>query len=899
VTLSSQRSGESVLVALQTAPAAIAAEYLRRVQSLAPHLAFYVIAEFPPETGIWIPFRFDRDDRDNWGRIQAEIGTRRVHLCAQLRAERPLLVERIRRLGWRLAPFRQVYFNEALDHYMVRPRSLKAIAKDIAWRSRSAVRDQLRPGGDLRTLWWRLGHPRAFWRPLLSLAAAQNGWALALNRPRRRNLDLGLVPPPGVSVVIPSRDGKDLLSRCLPLVLSENPDQIIVVDNGSSDGTATWLGERFPAVEVVTSPLPLSFAAAINRGIAVTRFSHVCLLNNDMEIEPGFLAALRSAFDRNPDLFCATAQIFFPEGVRREETGKAAMLGDAPSEGLPLACLEPVEGESDTEVLYGSGGCSLYDARRLHALGGFDELYAPAYVEDLDLGYRGWQSGAASVFVPEARVLHRHRATTSRFFAADAIDLAIERNFLRFLASRVTDPALFSRCWDRERIRLNRWAADPSEPRTPLRALRFAAACAPAGGTVPSGLDDGEVLALGSGEIYRFPGQAHADRPRVVVASCYAPFPLAHGGAVRIYNLMRRASAAYSQTLIYFSAAIAPPPPELLEICEEVIVVRRRGRHQYLHRHLPDAVQDFSSAAFRAALQRTIRLKRPFAVQLEFTQMAQYARDCAPAKTILVEHDVTIDLYRQLAANASGGERWELEHQLPRWEAFEREAWRRVDAVVTMSERDRAGIGDKALVIENGVDLEFFRSRGGAAQPGRLLFIGSFAHLPNLLALDFFLEEIWPSLPGAHLHIIGGRDPEYFLNFYRHRLRGPLHREGVEVEGFVSDVRPAYERAEIVIAPLVASAGTNIKILEAMAMGRAIVSTPAGIHGLDVRPGTDLVLAQSASEFAAAVQRLRADPAARETLARAARDRVVERYGWQTMASRQAELYERLRAAMA
>ena len=111
--------------------------------------------------------------------------------------------------------------------------------------------------------------------------------------------------------------------------------------------------------------------------------------------------------------------------------------------------------------------------------------------------------------------------------------------------------------------------------------------------------------------------------------------------------------------------------------------------------------------------------------------MAQYAEDCAPARTIMVEHDVTFDLYTQLLALE---EDWDLRRQLDLWKNFETAAWREVDCVVVMSERDRAAVtSGNAIVIPNGVDLDRFRPPANAPEPGRLLFIGSFAHLPNLL----------------------------------------------------------------------------------------------------------------------------------------------------------------------
>ena len=204
----------------------------------------------------------------------------------------------------------------------------------------------------------------------------------------------------------------------LPGVMADLPSrasEAIVVDNGSSDGTEGFLRDQYPAIGVETSARPLSFSEAVNRGIRAARYSHVVLLNNDMQIQPGFFEALRQAFDRTPNLFCATAQIFFPEGQRREETGLCFWRRD-PGDEFPVYCAEPAAGEDGTRVLYGSGGCSMYETAKLRELGGFDEAYRPAYVEDLDIGYRGWQKGWPTVFCAGAKVEHRHRATTSRYY---------------------------------------------------------------------------------------------------------------------------------------------------------------------------------------------------------------------------------------------------------------------------------------------------------------------------------------------------------------------------------------------------------------------------------------------------------------------------------------------------
>jgi glycosyltransferase involved in cell wall biosynthesis/GT2 family glycosyltransferase len=612
---------------------------------------------------------------------------------------------------------------------------------------------------------------------------------------------------------------------------------------------------------------PLSFAAAVNRGARRARFANLCLLNNDMLVEPGFLRELCSAFEVIPDLFASTAQIFFPEGQRREETGKTSLRPTLAPTDFPVRCDEPLDGEDLSYVLYPSGGCTLYDAHKFAELGGFDEAYAPAYVEDLDLGVRAWKRGWPSVYRAPARVLHRHRATTSRYFSGVELDRVLEKNFLRFLARGFPGPSS-RRLWIDNASRLLR--AGKTE------ALRHAASAIALCGSGPVGFLD-----LVTGDVSVFPGRAPAGKSVVLIASPYLPFPLSHGGAVRIYNLMRRAALDFDVVLAGFVEAPASCPPELLEICVEVVTVRRPGSHAFPTTPRPDVVEEFDSPAFHAALRQTVRKWRPRIAQLEFTQMAQYASDCKPARTVLVEHDITYDLFDQMLQRE---EDWESRRQFARWVKFEREAWIAVDRVVVMSERDRAFVSE-SLILPNGVDLERFRPSGKEPEPRRLLFIGSFAHKPNVLALEFFLRDVFPLLEGVTLHVIAGQRHEQFWD---------LRHAGVEVEGFVSDVRPAYRRASVVIAPLVVSAGTNIKIMEAMAMGKAIVSTAAGIHGLDLERGVDAVVEDSAEGLARAIERLLAEPRERESLEGRARATAERLYGWDAIAALQKQMYEGL-----
>src|SRR5260221_2749340 len=399
----------------------------------------------------------------------------------------------------------------------------------------------------------------------------------------------------------------------------------------------------------------------------------------------------------------------------------------------------------------------MYDQGKLLALVCLQEIYEPAYVEDLDLGYRGWARGWPTVFVSGARVEHGHGAVTSRSYTEEKLAAVVEVNYLRLVAGAVNNVALFGKLWREAifRLRLLK-AAD---------ALRFAAG-APLLTPAPfaPALAETEFLALTRGDVAVFPGRTRSAKPVALIASPYAPFPLSHGGAVRMFNLMRRAAADYDLALICFATQLDTPAPELLAICAEVVLVRMLGSHSRPSSDRPDVVEEFDSAAFRAALRQTVRKWQPMLAQLEFTQMAQYAPDCKPAPTLLVEHDITFDLYEQLLRL---NEDWELRRQLERWRRFETAAWRNVNCVVTMSEKDRrlVSAGARAVALENGVDLERFRPSAAEPEPKRLLFIGSFAHLPNVLALEFFIKQVWPLLDRLEptLHVIAGMRHEYFL----------------------------------------------------------------------------------------------------------------------------------------
>ena len=397
--------------------------FLDRFSEISPESDLWVVSEFQPPRGRWIPYRIDRSPRENLTALRAALGDRAIEFVAlSLQPSSPYGA--MRRMALRIAPLRTLLYNENLDHFTLRPRSWPSVIRYAAWKSREHITWQIHPGGDLYTFLWRLKHPREFRRPLAYWAAKKAGKIVAHRKAELAHLPaLTALPaqPSGVSVVIPTRNGRELLAILLPILermLAGRTAEIIVIDNGSSDGTAEFLQREHPAVRRHVNSEPLSFARAVNRGIDMAGYSHVLLLNNDMRPHDGFFEPLLEAFRSVPDLFCATAQIFFPEGRRREETGKAVFPQSTQPHAFPVECALPLEGEDGSYVFYGSGGCSLYDTAKLRALGGFGEVFEPSYVEDLDIGFRAWQRSWPSVFSSRSRVTHDHRTTTARYFTS-------------------------------------------------------------------------------------------------------------------------------------------------------------------------------------------------------------------------------------------------------------------------------------------------------------------------------------------------------------------------------------------------------------------------------------------------------------------------------------------------
>ena len=407
--------------------------------------------------------------------------------------------------------------------------------------------------------------------------------------------------------------------------------------------------------------------------------------------------------------------------------------------------------------------------------------------------------------------------------------------------------------------------------------------------------------ALSRGAIATKAGSRDGDaaRLKVLLVSPFLPYPLSHGGAVRIFNLCRELASRVDFILVAIREKHDSIDYEKLhEIFEEVYTVDIDERPSRDER-LPAQVRGHQSGALRALIADLARTHRPDLLQLEYTHMAAF-RDAAPnIPAVLVEHDLHLHALSPVGGGETGRRGPGRISTLA--------CVRAVLAPRLRRRVDRIGGGSPGRPPR-------YRPRGGAnlycsQWSGRttlhacnrthwhpeIFYVGSFRHLPNILGFQVLLREVmprvWTRFPDTRLRVVAGPQHTTFW-------KGPLPNDPrIEIHGFVEDLRPLYAKAALVAVPLEVSAGTNIKVLEAMACGKAVVTTPTGCAGLGLENGIDALIRSGWDEFAAAACDLLADPALRARIAVAARSTTERRFSWAAIADAALNSYSALARA--
>jgi len=379
--------------------------------------------------------------------------------------------------------------------------------------------------------------------------------------------------------------------------------------------------------------------------------------------------------------------------------------------------------------------------------------------------------------------------------------------------------------------------------------------------------------------------------------------PLDKGGKLRTWHLLRQIASRHEVTYLSFADPRSSRDEHdgMREVCRTLETVPRldegkQGLAFYagvlarLPARLPYAIGKYRSREYARRLRHLLDLQPFDLVVCDFLVPAVNMPPRLPCASVVFTHNVEAEIWRRHAeAETRPLRRRLLESQWARMGRFEGRTLSRFNLVLAVSDADRCTIGRlypdvkaPVRVVPTGVDTAYFLpSDHEAVEPARLVFTGSMDWLPNEDAMLYFTREILPRIreaaPAVTVSIVG-REPTA-------RVKALAADAGIEVTGSVPDVRPWIRRAAVYVVPLRIGGGTRLKIFEAMAMGKAVVSTSVGAEGLPVSPDHDVLIADDPQAFASAVVALLNDTRRRERLERAARALMLARYDWSVVAA--------------
>jgi glycosyltransferase involved in cell wall biosynthesis len=377
--------------------------------------------------------------------------------------------------------------------------------------------------------------------------------------------------------------------------------------------------------------------------------------------------------------------------------------------------------------------------------------------------------------------------------------------------------------------------------------------------------------------------------------------PPRFGAQARMHGLMTELARHHELTAVMLvdDAFDTEECRRAMEVyCREVVLIPNPyGREGYLKRLLQlrslASIRSFERLrvtvpALQRTLDRILRSTRFDVVNLEFPYMGHYhLRQAPPGEKlpalVVDSHEIAFDLARQFAeASESFGRRFYASANWRKLQQEELDIYRDADGVYLCSAADEQRLLDqipeaRTAIIPNAADIEYYKPRPTDPLPdGRtVVYFGLLSTVPNVDAVVHFVQDIWPRIAEAHpearCKIIGGRPPPSLL---------ALAGTRVELTGFVSDLRPHLAAAAAVVVPLRLGGGTRLKIVEAMAMAKAIVSTRLGAEGIEAIPGRDILIEDEPLAFANEVSRLLTDPGLAARIGQSARRVAVERYSW-------------------
>ncbi len=374
---------------------------------------------------------------------------------------------------------------------------------------------------------------------------------------------------------------------------------------------------------------------------------------------------------------------------------------------------------------------------------------------------------------------------------------------------------------------------------------------------------------------------------RILVVSSYLPYPLDSGGHIRLFNLLTYLSKRHELTLVCEMRAHQTQDDlaAVREICKDVFPVPRRK--QWSAGNIaksalggdPFLVVGHTNFLMQEELKHLFATKTFDLIHIETFYVSQNLPSPKGVPVVLVEHNIEYEVYQKFADKVTALLRPALLRDVRKLQRSEEAAWGTASCVVAVSENERqviARIAQKTALVPNGVSLSDFPLKG-EKPPGRklLLFIGNFKWLQNRDAALWLLKEVWPQLKDKGdfvLRIVGKHIPENIRSFAS---------DGVVIDtNATENTSQIFREAYLLLAPIWIGGGTSYKILESMASGTPVITTPLGLAGIEAKDGESIVVANTPGEFVSRIHALVQDGKLYESIAENARKIIEKTYSW-------------------
>jgi glycosyltransferase involved in cell wall biosynthesis len=391
---------------------------------------------------------------------------------------------------------------------------------------------------------------------------------------------------------------------------------------------------------------------------------------------------------------------------------------------------------------------------------------------------------------------------------------------------------------------------------------------------------------------------------KILMLTPYLPYPLLSGGQIRTYNLLKNLKDKHEITLFSLIKDDSEKQylPQLKKFCRKVFLLKRTKNPWAPKNILLAGLTPYPFLVTRnMPIHASKLIKKELAkndydlIHAEtFYMMPNIPKTNIP--TLLVEQTIE---YLGYLSYVKKSRIWPIKPllyidiaKIHYWEKF---FWQKAQKLVTMSQEDKSYIKKEVQknldidIVANGVDIEFFqKTEKKLPKDPTILFVGTFKWLPNVDAVTFLVEEIWPyildKLPNAKLHIVGFSPNKKIVSYG--------NQPSITISGDIKDIRKAFSTAHVLLSPVRSGKGTRFKVLEAMATNTPVVATPLCVEGLDVKPGVHALVSNTASGLASQTVKLLKDENLQKSLAKNGRQLVENKYGWNAISNELDRIYQ-------